>query len=49
MYDGKRSAIRNMVRNRVPERAAVDVAGIATRSIVDRYNISSDGDKRAAL
>ena len=49
LYDGKRSAIRNMIRNSVPERVALDVAGIKTRSVLDRYNISSDLDKRSAL
>ena len=49
MYDGKRSAIRNLVRRGVPERVALDVAGIKTRAILDRYNITSDQDKRAAL
>jgi integrase len=49
LYDCKRSAIRNLVRNGVPERIALDVAGIKTRAILDRYNISSDQDKRAAL
>jgi hypothetical protein len=49
LYDCKRSAIRNLVCNGVPERVALDVAGIKTRSILDRYNITSDRDKRAAL
>jgi hypothetical protein len=31
------------------DKAAMDVAGIKTRAILDRYNISSDRDKRAAL
>jgi len=49
LYDCKRSAVRNLVRSGVPERVALDVAGIKTRAILDRYNISSDQDKRKAL
>ena len=49
MYDGKRSAVRNMIRAGVPETVAMRVAGIETRSILARYDITSDADKRAAL
>lgn len=49
IYDGKQSAIRNLVRSGVPECVALDVAGIKTRSILDRYNITSDQDRRKAL
>src|SRR5215831_15936958 len=45
--DAKRGS--HMVRNGVPDRVALDVAGIKTRAILDRYNITSDSDKRAAL
>ena len=43
------STIRNMVRNGVPERLALDVSGIKPRANFDRSNVSSDKDKRAAL
>ena len=48
VYDTKRTAIRNLTRV-VGEKVAMSVAGIKTRAILDRYNISSDPDKRKAL
>ena len=44
----KRTAIRNLSRV-VGDKVAMDIAGIKTRAIFDRYNISSDREKRAAL
>ncbi len=48
VYDCKRTGIRNLTRL-FGDKVAMDVAGIKTRAILDRYNISSDKEKRAAL